>query len=134
MISSFMPSLHVMLVVFSLGAWLLGCTAPTYVSVPPGDPVRETMGLIPARPEQAIIREQHLGLLHTNARFLEAEVLRAEQQRLAACREPEAAQVGTVAYERCRLRDQLYEQLREEARLAKAHYLRAVSGHGGIPR
>jgi len=134
MAGAHLPSVKVMTVVLSLVGWLLGCTAPTYLSVPPADPTGQDRRLAPSRPEQAIIRDQHLGQLRADARFLEEELFRAEQQRLHACRDPEAAQVGSAAYQRCQLRDQIYEQLKDDASLAKERYLRAVSGSGGTGR
>jgi hypothetical protein len=53
---------------------------------------------------------------------------------LKACRDAEAVQAGSVAYQRCQLRDQIYQQLKDEAGLARQRYLREVSGSGGIGR
>jgi hypothetical protein len=64
-------------------------------------------------------------------RYLEDSLLRAEQKRLNACRSPEATQVDSIAYQRCQLQDQLYEQLEANAAVARDRYLRAVSGRGG---
>ena len=113
---------------------LVGCTAPTYLTVPPADPAHEQYrGLSPSLPSQAIVRDQHLGQLQAEMRYLEEVVLRAEEDRLQACRLPEASQVGSVAYQRCQFKDQLHEQLKAQAALARKHYLQAVSGSGGIP-
>jgi hypothetical protein len=129
---AYLPSVKVMIVLLGLVGWLLGCTSPTYLSVPPpADPTGQDRRLAPSRPDQAVIRDRHLGQLRADARFLEEELFRAEQQRLNACRDPEAAQVGSVAYQRCQLRDQIYEQLKDNVSLAKERYLRAVSGRGG---
>jgi hypothetical protein len=113
---------------------LLGCTAPDYLSVPPTDPVGQDRRLSPSLPEQAIVRDQHLGQLEGDLRYLEDALLRAEQNRLNACRTPEATQVDSVAYQRCQLRDQIYEQLKAEVVVARDRYLRAVSGRGGSSR
>jgi hypothetical protein len=114
--------------------WVLGCTPPAYLTVPPADPTGGERGPAPAHLEQTIIRDQHLGQLRADVRFLEEEQLRAEQQRLKACRDAEAVQAGSVAYQRCQLRDQIYQQLKGEAGLARQRYLREVSGSGGIGR
>jgi hypothetical protein len=115
------------------GLWcMVGCTAPNYLTVPvtePGD--QQYRGLSPSAPEQAIVRDQHLGQLQVEARYLEESVLRAEQDRLTACRTPDATQMNSVAYQRCQFKDQVYEQLKSEAATAKERYLRAVSGRGG---
>ena len=114
---------------------IVGCTAPTYLSVPPAVPADEQYrGLSPSLPRQAIVRDQHLGQLHAQMHYLEEALLRAEHNRLQACRDPEAAQVNSVAYQRCQFRDQVYEQLKAEAAVARDHYLRAVSGRGGLNR
>jgi len=111
---------------------VIGCTAPNYLAVPPADPEDQRYGgLSPSLPGQAIVREQHLGQLHADMRYLEEVVLRAEQARLNACRAPEATQVDSVAYQRCQLKDQIYEQLKADAAMARDRYLRAVSGRGG---
>ena len=112
---------------------LLGCTAPDYLSVPPADPVQDRR-LSPALPELAVVRDQFLGELEGDLRHLEDALLRAEQNRLNACRSPEATQVDSVAYQRCQLRDQIYEQLKAEVATARDRYLRAVSGRGGSSR
>jgi hypothetical protein len=113
----------------------VGCTAPNYLSVPPAGPAdQQYRGLSPSLPDQAIVRDQHLGQLQADMRYLEEAVLRAEQNRLQACRAAEAAQVDSVAYQRCQLRDQVYQQLTAEAAMAKDRYLRAVSGRGGTSR
>jgi hypothetical protein len=111
-----------------------GCAAPNYLSVPPADPVGQDRRLAPSSPEQAIVRDQHLGQLQVEARYLEDALLRAEQNRLNACRAPEATQVDSVAYQRCQFRDQIYEQLKAEVAVARDRYLRAVSGRGGASR
>jgi hypothetical protein len=111
-----------------------GCTAPTYLSVPPADPIGQDRRLSPSAPEQAIVRDQHLGQLQAEMRYLEEALLRAEQNRLNACRTPEATQVNSVAYQRCQLKDQIYEQTKVEAAVARDRYLRAVSGRGGTSR
>jgi uncharacterized protein YdcH (DUF465 family) len=113
---------------------LLGCTAPNYLSVPPADPIGQDRRLSPSLPEQAIVRDQHLGQLEGDWRYLEDARLRAEQNRLNACRTPEAAQVDSLAYQRCQLKDQIYEQLKAEVEVARDRYLRAVSGRGGSSR
>jgi hypothetical protein len=114
---------------------LVGCTAPHYLTVPPADPAHEQYrGLSPSLPSQAIVRDQHLGQLQAEMRYLEEVVLRAEEDRLQTCRLPEASDVGSVAYQRCQFKDQLYEQLKAQAAMTRKHYLRAVSGSGGTPR
>lgn len=113
---------------------LIGCTAPNYLSVPPADPIGQDRRLSPALPEQAIVRDQHLGQLEADVRYLEDALIRAEQNRLNACRTPEATQVDSTAYQRCQLKDQLYEQLKAEVAVARDRYLRAVSGRGGSSR
>jgi hypothetical protein len=128
------PAVNVMIVVLSLAGWLFGCAAPAYLSVPPADVTWPDQRLTPSQPAQAIIRDQHLGQLRADARYLEEELFRAERQRLDVCRHPEAVQVGSVAYYRCQVRDQIYEQLKDEMSLAKERYLRAVSGSGGSSR
>ncbi len=121
----------ILLALLSIG----GCTAPNYLSVPPEVPATEQYRwLSPGFPTQAIVRDQHLGQLHAQMRHLEEALLRAEHDRLQACRDPEATQVNSVAYQRCQLKDQIYEQLKAEAAVARDHYLRAVSGRGGISR
>lgn len=111
---------------------LAGCTGPAYLSVPVSDVGPFDPKLAPSRPEQAMLREQQLGQLHEEMRRLDESVLRAEQDRLQACRAPDAAQVGSVAYQRCQLKDQIHENLKRDATLAKRRYLRAVSGQGGV--
>jgi hypothetical protein len=114
---------------------IVGCTAPNYLSVPPADLTNSRYrGLSPSLPDQAIVRDQHLGQLHADMRYLEEAVLRAEQHRLQDCRTPEAAQVDSAAYQRCQLRDQVYQQLTAEAARARDRYLREVSGGGGTSR
>ena len=114
---------------------VVGCTAPTYLAVPPADLADQRYrGLSPSLPDQAIVRDQHLGQLHADMRYVEEAVLRAEQHRLQACRTPEATQVDSVAYQRCQLRDQVYQQLTAEAARARDRYLREVSGRGGTSR
>jgi hypothetical protein len=114
---------------------LVGCTAPDYLAVPTADPAdQQYRGLSPSIPPQAIVRDQHLGLLQVEMRYLEAVLPQAEEARLQACRQPEATQVNSEAYQRCQFRDQVYEQLKAEAARARAHYLRAVSGSGGSGR
>ena len=120
-----------LIVVLSLA---VGCMAPHYLSVPPADPVGQDRRLSPSLPEQAIVRDQHLGQLQAEMRYLEEALLRAEQNRLNACRTPEATQVNSVAYQRCQLKDQIYEQTKVEAAVARDRYLRAVSGRGGTSR
>ena len=80
------------------------------------------------------MRDQHLSQLQADMRYLEEVLLRAEQNRLQACRIPEATQVDSLAYQRCQIKDQIYEQLKTEAAAAKDRYLRAVSGRGGTSR
>ncbi len=67
---------------------LAGCASPSYLSVPPADPPGHDVRLAPSRPEQAVTREQHLGQLREDVRFQEEALLRAEQDRLLACRAP----------------------------------------------
>jgi uncharacterized protein YdcH (DUF465 family) len=111
---------------------LLGCTAPGYLTVPPAAPVGQDRRLTPGLLEQSVVRSQHLGQLHAEVRYLEDVLLRAEQKRLNACRSPEATQVDSMAYQRCQLKDQLYEQLKADAAAARDRYLRAMSGRGGV--
>ena len=42
-----------------------------------------------------------------------------EENRLQACRTPEATQVDSEAYQRCQLKDQIYEQLKAAAAQAR---------------
>jgi hypothetical protein len=123
-----------LLVSIVVGLSLLGCTAPGYLSVPPAAPISQDRRLTPGLLEQAVVRAQHLGQLETEVRYLEDALLRAEQKRLNACRSPEATQVDSMAYQRCQSQDQLYEQLRAEATVARDRYLRAMSGRGGASR
>jgi uncharacterized protein YdcH (DUF465 family) len=124
-------TVHVVLMLLGV----VGCTAPNYLSVPPVEPGDyQSRGLSPSAPAQAIVRDQHLGQLQADMRYLEEALLRAEQQRLNACRIPEATQVNSLAYQRCQLKDQVYEQLKTEAAMARDRYLRAVSGRGGASR
>jgi hypothetical protein len=111
-----------------------GCTAPNYLAVPAADPIGQERRLSPSLPEQAIVRDQHLGQLQVELRYLEEASLRAEQERLNACRTPEATQTNSLAYQRCQLKDQLYEQAKVEVAVARDRYLRAVSGRGGTSR
>lgn len=114
---------------------LAGCTAPTYLTVPPADLAdQQYRGLSPIVPTQPIVRDQHLGQLQAEMRYQEELLFRAEENRLQACRTPEATQVDSVAYQRCQLKDQMYEQLKAEAAMARDRYLRAVSGRGGPSR
>src|SRR5215216_5218085 len=114
---------------------LVGCTAPTYLTVPPADLAdQQYRGLSPSVPTQAIVRDQHLGRLQAEMRYQEEMLVRAEENRLQACRTPEATQVDSVAYQRCQLKDQMYEQLKADAAMARDRYLRAVSGRGGPSR
>jgi uncharacterized protein YdcH (DUF465 family) len=123
--------LLILLVLIGLG----GCAAPTYLTVPPADIAdQQYLGLSPIVPTQPIVREQHLGQLQAEMRYQEEQLARAEENRLQACRAPEATQVDSVAYQRCQLKDQLYERLKAEAALARDRYLRAVSGRGGSSR
>ena len=74
-------------------AWLLwcivGCTAPSYLPVPVANPgEQQYRGLSPSVPEQAIVHAQHLGQLQADMRYLEEVLVRAEQNRLSACRAP----------------------------------------------
>jgi predicted small lipoprotein YifL len=111
---------------------LVGCTGPTYLTVPPADLAdQQYRGLSPSVPTQAIVRDQHLGQLQAEMRYQEEMLVRAEENRLQACRTPEATQVDSVAYQRCQIKDQIYEQLKAEAAMARDRYLRAVSGRGG---
>jgi uncharacterized protein YdcH (DUF465 family) len=123
-----------LLVSIVVGLSLLGCAAPTYLSVPPAAPISQDRRLTPGLLEQAVVRTQHLGQLQAEVRYLEDALLRAEQKRLNACRSPEATQVDSMAYQRCQLQDQLYEQLRADAIAARDRYLRAMSGRGGASR
>jgi hypothetical protein len=110
---------------------LIGCTATGYLAVPTADLAdQQYRGLSPSIPSQAMVRDQHLGLLQADMRYLEELLPQAEEARLQACRLPEATQVNSVAYQRCQFRDQIYEQLKSEAARARAHYLGAVSGSG----
>ena len=112
-----------------------GCTAPTYLTVPPADIAdQQYRGLSPIVPPQPIVRDQHLGQLQADMRYQEDLLSQAEELRLQACRTPEATQVDSVAYQRCQLKDQLYEQLKAAASMARDRYLRAVSGRGGTGR
>ena len=121
----------ILLVVMSLG----GCTAPNYLTVPPADVAdQQYHGLSPIVPTQPIVREQHLGQLQADMRYQEELLSRAEENRLQACRTPEATQVDSEAYQRCQLKDQIYEQLKAAAAQARDRYLRAVSGRGGTNR
>ena len=111
---------------------LVGCTAPTYLTVPPADLAdQQYRGLSPIVPTQPIVRDQHLGQLQAEMRYQEELLFRAEENRLQACRTPEATQVDSVAYQRCQLKDHMYEQLKAAAAIARDRYLRAVSGRGG---
>ena len=121
----------ILLVLMSLG----GCTAPTYLTVPPADLAdQQYRGLSPIVPTQPIVRDQHLGQLQADMRYQEELLSQAEENRLQACRTPEATQVDSVAYQRCQLKDQIYEQLKAAAAMARDRYLRAVSGRGGTSR
>jgi hypothetical protein len=114
---------------------IVGCTAPNYLAVPAADlSDQQYRGLSPSAPAQAIVRDQHLGQLQADMRHQEEVLLRAEQNRLNACRAPEATQINAVAYQRCQFKDQVYEQLKTEAAMARERYLRAVSGRGGMSR
>jgi hypothetical protein len=113
---------------------LLGCTAPDYLAVPAVGPVGQERRLSQGSLEQAVVREQHLGQLQAEARRLEEQLIRVEQERLQACRAFEASQVGSPAYQRCQLQDLRYEQLKVEVASARDRYLRAVSGRGGSSR
>jgi hypothetical protein len=114
---------------------LVGCAAPSYLAVPVGDlGDQQYRGLSPSAPQQAIVRDQYLGQLQADMHYQEEGLLRAEQNRLHACRTPEATQMNSMAYQRCQFKDQVYEQLKVEAARAKDRYLRAVSGHGGTSR
>jgi hypothetical protein len=128
-------ALQVMLSLILLLLNLVGCTAPNYLTVPPADLAdQQYRGLSPSMPAQAIVRDQHLGQLEAEMRYQEEVLLQAEENRLQACRAPEATQVNSIAYQRCQLKDQLYEQLKAEAATARDRYLRAVSGRGGLSR
>jgi hypothetical protein len=111
---------------------LLGCSAPPYLTVPTADLAdQQYRGLSPIVPPQPIVRDQHLGQLQAEMHYQEDLLAHTEEQRLQACRAPEATQADSVAYQRCQLKDQLYEQRKAATALAKARYLRAVSGRGG---
>jgi len=109
---------------------LLGCTAPNYHAVPPADPINQSRRVTSGFSEQAVVRDQHLGQLRTEARYLEELMVRAEQERLDACRAGEANQAGSQGYQRCQVKDQLYEQRKTEAANARRRYLQALSGSG----
>jgi hypothetical protein len=114
---------------------IVGCTAPNYLAVPVADPGdQQYRGLSPSTPEQAIVRDQHLGQLQADMHYSEEVLLRAEQNRLNTCRAPEATQMNSSAYQQCQFKDQVYEQLKVAAVIAKERYLRAISGHGGVSR
>jgi hypothetical protein len=114
---------------------LVGCAAPSYLTVPPADLAdQQYRGLSPIVPPQPIVREQHLGQLEADMHYQDELLSRAEEQRLQVCRTPEATQVDSVAHQRCQLKDQLYEQLKVAAAMARERYLRAVSGRGGPAR
>jgi hypothetical protein len=117
-----------------LGIVVGGCAPPSYMAVPPADPVGLDRRLAPSWPEQAATREQHLSGLRAELRFMEDALLRAEQNRLNACREPDAAQLNTAAYARCQFMDQLYEQRKRDTAQLREQYLRGVSGSGGPGR
>ena len=112
----------------SLGLW--GCSTPDYIAAPPADPAGLDRRLAPSWPERALVRDQHLGALHTEWRFLEEALFRAEQDRINACRHPEAAEVNTLAQARCQWQDQLYERRKGEVAQARAQYLHALSASG----
>jgi hypothetical protein len=108
-----------------------GCAAPNYLPVPAADITdAQYRGLSPSLPGRAVVRDQHLGQLQAEMRYLEERLLRAEQNRLDACRAPEASQVDSAAYQRCQIRDQIFQQLSAEAATARRRYLRAVAGQG----
>ena len=113
---------------------MVGCAAPSYLSVTPAVPVDQDRRLDPSRPDQAFVRDQHLGALQVELRSLEESLVRAEQKRLSACQQPEAAQDSSLAYHRCQFADQLYERLKDEAARSKERYLHAMSGSGGSSR
>jgi hypothetical protein len=113
---------------------MVGCTAPNYLSVAPADPTDQDRRLAPSRPEQAIVRDQHLGELQVELRSLEEDLFRVEQKRLNACQQPEAAQVSSLAYHRCQFADQLYGRLKDEVARSRERYLHAMSGSGGGSR
>jgi hypothetical protein len=74
---------------------LVGCTAPTYLTVPPADLAdQQYRGLSPIVPTQPSVRDQHLGQLQAEMRYQEELLFRAEENRLQACRTPEATQVS----------------------------------------
>jgi hypothetical protein len=132
---SFIASQIVLSALLLMLMGLSGCTAPTYLTVPPADIAdQQYRGLSPIVPPQPIVRDQHLGQLQAEMRYQEELVFRAEENRLQACRTPEATQVDSVAYQRCQLKDQIYEQLKAAAAMARDRYLRAVSGRGGSSR
>jgi hypothetical protein len=132
---SFIASQIVLSALLLMLMGLGGCTAPTYLTVPPADIAdQQYRGLSPIVPPQPIVRDQHLGQLQAEMRYQEELVFRAEENRLQACRTPEATQVDSVAYQRCQLKDQIYEQLKAAAAMARDRYLRAVSGRGGSSR
>src|SRR5262245_47424867 len=135
MVGPSMPVIAFRVVLFSLLPMLIGlggCTAPTYLTVPPADIAdQQYRGLSPIVPPQPIVRDQHLGQLQAEMRYQEELVSRAEENRLQACRSPEATQVDSMAYQRCQLKDQIYEQLKAAAAMARDRYLRAASGRGG---
>ena len=132
---SFIVSESMLSMILLLLLSLVGCTAPTYLTVPPADLAdQQYHGLSPIVPTQPIVRDQHLGQLQAEMRYQEELLFRAEENRLQACRTPEATQVDSVAYQRCQLKDQIYEQLKAASAMARDRYLRAVSGRGGSSR
>ena len=132
---SFLTSRTIPVLILPVLISLAGCAAPTYLTVPPADLAdQQYRGLSPIVPPQPIVRDQHLGQLQADMHYQEELLARAEEDRLQACRAPEATQVDSVAYQRCQLKDQLYEQLKASAALARDRYLRAVSGRGGPSR
>ena len=132
---SFIVSESMLSMILLLLLSLVGCTAPTYLTVPPADLAdQQYHGLSPIVPTQPIVRDQHLGQLQAEMRYQEELLFRAEENRLQACRTPEATQVDSVAYQRCQLKDQMYEQLKAASAMARDRYLRAVSGRGGSSR
>ena len=110
---------------------LAACSSPAYLTVPVSDVGSLDTRLAPSRPEQAILREQQLGQLREEMQRLDEAIFRADQDRLQACRTPDAAQAGSLAYHRCQIKDQITEAQKREASLARSTYLRAASGQGG---
>ena len=84
---------------------IVGCTAPNYLSVPVANPSEQQYrGLSPSAPQQAVVRTEHLGQLQADMRYLEEVLVRVEQNRLNACRTPDATQMNSIAYQQCQFK------------------------------